>query len=202
MRSGGTTSSSGGPVRRRLDDTAAPALCPLEPDDDGVLVPVIDNWLEGAACILEEGGDPVTVTDVACVAQAAEADGDGAAVFAPHPALAASLVWNRCTGRWYVGCATNDTALLAAGVSVAVGLGAAGASAVGDLPRTAYPPEGEVCVDGDGGAFCPVEDGAGGGAAAGDLNGDGVRNVNDVVLLVHEIFEHNEEVMGGGGAAD
>ena len=137
--------SGGTPARRRLDDGAeepAPTLCPLEPDEDRVLVPVIEDWLAGAACALAAGEPAVTVTHLGCVVETGAEDSDGAAVFAPHPALAARLVWDRCAARWHVGCATNRTGLLAAGVAVAVGLGDAGASTVGGLAIVDHPPPG------------------------------------------------------------
>ena len=87
-------------------------------------------------------------------------------------------------------------------MSVAVSLGDASESTLGDLEHVTEPPEGEVCYDGaDGDPFCPAVESSGSSSAAGDMNGDGVQNINDVILLVKEIFDHNEEVMNGGGDA-
>ena len=167
-----------GDGRRRLDgssgggDTSQPCPDVTINGEDAVEL----AW--GHACVPAGATEPVAVADLQCVALDA-----AAGLFAPHEDLATAFVWDTCVEAWYVRCETDNEDILAAGISLGLSVDALPDPAGGSITETTYPEPGGMCTDAaTGEQFCPALNDA-------DVNGDGMTNVNDVVLVVNEIFD-------------
>ena len=167
-----------GDGRRRLDgsgggDNSQP--CPDITINGDAAVEVA--W--GHGCVPAGATEPVAVADLRCVTLDA-----AAGLFASHEDLATAFVWDTCVGAWYVRCETDNEDILAAGISLGLSVDAPGVpDPGGGITETTYPEPGGMCTDAvTGEQFCPALNDA-------DVNGDGMTNVNDVVLVVNDIFD-------------